>query len=531
MPDVRQPARLPRPRGLCLVVDAPGSLNDTIFPAVRNLRTSGWSIHILSTATQRQDITAHARQARAADVPYSTLDDWTLPPAFAVRPLFGAQADRSDRVRHALEQLVQVSPVGIIAFATAGGLAFRTVQARRAGLAFVNVPLVVTLDTCAAWQREQQQLWPTDLEDLAIDHAERYAFEHADMQLVCSSAMKDYVHRLGWTVPTTFEQANDPQIWETLSGRDSIVPPTANPLVTIAIPHYNLGHHLPATLDSVVNQTYWNLEIFVIDDGSTDPDSLRVLALLRSRYPQVRFLSQTNSGIGATRNRGLAEAQGSYFLPMDADNIARPDMVERLVTCLELQPHLAAATCYFLAFTNGEPVEPSSFRYAYRPTGGPHTLASIRNIYGDANALFRTAALRSVGGFETDRDTSFEDWEVFVKLIHAGLEVDVLPDHLFYYRHLESGYSRITDSYRNHRRVLRQFLHFDHVPASERAVLWLALHGFQRQLAALSARHQTLPHRLADAVIRCCLPLKRGVHSLSRLLTRLTRRPRVNPIS
>src|SRR5262249_31408807 len=103
------------------------------------------------------------------------------------------------------------------------------------------------------------------------------------------------------------------------------------PLVTVCIPYYNLAAHLPRTLASLAEQTYPHLEVLVIDDGSTDPAARAVFDQMNDRFSRFRFLRQPNAGIGATRNRGLAEARGDYFLPVDADNVTRPDMVERFV--------------------------------------------------------------------------------------------------------------------------------------------------------------------------------------------------------
>ncbi|HJT78888.1 MAG TPA: glycosyltransferase family A protein, partial [Gemmataceae bacterium] len=267
------------------------------------------------------------------------------------------------------------------------------------------------------------------------------------------------------------------------------------PLVTVSIAHYNLGRYLPETLASLAAQTYPHLEVLVIDDGSTDAESISVLQRMQARYPRFRFLSQANAGIGATRNRGLREACGEYFLPMDADNVARPDMVERFVAGMRRNPGLSSLTCYFLAFTETADLARERYAYAYRPTGGPFVLASIRNVYGDANALFRTADLRAVGGYETDRDTSCEDWEAFVKLAAAGYRLDVVPDYLFFYRHREAGFSRVTDGYRNHQRVLRQFLRTERLPPAERVLLWNALPGMQRRLEQLEEENRVLRRR------------------------------------
>ncbi|HEY3789057.1 MAG TPA: glycosyltransferase family A protein, partial [Urbifossiella sp.] len=161
--------------------------------------------------------------------------------------------------------------------------------------------------------------------------------------------------------------------------------------MTVGIAHYNLGDYLPAALASLTAQSYTNLEVIIIDDGSTQADSIATFKAMEARYPQCRFLRQANAGIGATRNRCLAEARGEFFIPMDADNIARPEMVEKFVSAIQSNPALSAMTCYYLAFFESSAAEPSEFLYAGRPIGGPHTLSCIRNIYGDANGIFRTA--------------------------------------------------------------------------------------------------------------------------------------------
>jgi GT2 family glycosyltransferase len=184
---------------------------------------------------------------------------------------------------------------------------------------------------------------------------------------------------------------------------------------------------------------------------------------------------------------------------MDADNIACPHMVETFVRAIQRNPSLAAMTCYCLAFEEAADIDREDFRYAYRPTGGPHILASIKNIYGDANAIFRTAVFREVG-YETDRDCSWEDLEAFVKLVNAGHKIDTVPEVLFYYRHLETGFSRVTDSYLNQRRVLRQYFGLDRLPTAEGIALWTALVSLQKRTDALALRLTSLRYRLADGV-------------------------------
>src|SRR5262249_53767137 len=196
--------------------------------------------------------------------------------------------------------------------------------------------------------------------------------------------------------------------------------PAAEPLVTICVPHFNMGQYLDDALASLAAQTYPALEVLIIDDGSTDVRARAAFERAQERHPRFTFLTQANAGIGATRNRGLHLAHGAYFLPMDADNIAAPDMVRRLVAGLERHPALAALSCYSLAFDKMADIAAERFLYAYRPIGGPRVLGCLQNVYGDGNALFRTDCLRAVGGFGVERDASFEDWEAFVKLVNAG---------------------------------------------------------------------------------------------------------------
>jgi GT2 family glycosyltransferase len=147
----------------------------------------------------------------------------------------------------------------------------------------------------------------------------------------------------------------------------------------------------------------------------------------------------------------------------------------------------------------------------------------MRNVYGDATAIYRTDAFRSVGGYETDRDTSFEDWEAFVKLAQAGFGIDVLPEVLFYYRHREEGFSRVTRQYANHERVLRRFRQEERLPVAERIALWNALVGFHRTIDSLSARSRGLRHRLADGVYAACRRIPFVVPTLKWLLRSLVR--------
>jgi GT2 family glycosyltransferase len=425
-----------------------------------------------------------------------------LTPDAQVREFHGdGPAERSECVRHAVERKHRESPFNLIAFAGTGGLGVRTIQAKRAGLAFEDVPLAVILDANSQSDRETQSRWPSCFAEVETDYLERFAFEHADVQCVPDDALAAFVRRNHWSIRQ--DAVKSLPCGEPTASRSTDKPPCpANgSLVTLAIAHYNLGRYLPDTLATLAAQTHTNLEVIVIDDGSTDAASVEVFEAMRVKYPAWQFLRQPNAGIGATRNRCLELARGEFFIPVDADNLARPDMVAKFVTAIQLNLAVSAMSCYFLAFDTDAPnLQPESYLYALRPVGGPHALAGIRNVYGDANAIFRTTALRSVRGYETDRGTSCEDWECFVKLVHAGHKLGVVPDHLFYYRHRPGGFSRSTNWFANHQRVLRQFAHSGVLPPAESLALWAAILGFHQELEHRTTAPTSRRHRLADWV-------------------------------
>lgn len=499
-------------RVVLVAPDADGlsAADDPWLTHARSLREAGADVHLLSGG-------ARIRTGRALGLDGTVIDDVPLPAEYRVAGQRGPSPfDASDRVRLALERLHRDLTFDQIEFSGRGGLGLRTIQAKRAGLAFDDVSIIVRLDDASAWQRHREHRWPSCPDELQDDFAERYCWEMAeDVEAPCPEVL-EFVRRIGWETRVGGEVTCEVGA-NAKRGRDG----EARPLVTVGIAHYNLGAFLPETLASLAAQSYPAIDVVVIDDGSTDPASRAVFDQMEALYPRSRFLRQENAGIGATRNRALAEARGDYFLPMDADNIARPDMVERFVNAMERQPDVSGLSCYFLAFRETEQLTRGEYAYAERPVGGPHVLACIRNVYGDANAIFRTAALRAVGGYETDRGTSYEDWELFVKLANAGHRLGVVPEHLFFYRHRDAGFSRATDPYPNHQRVLRQFFRLEQLPPAERVALWTALLGFERRREELAERERCLRYRLADRLHAWGRRLPRTKRLVKGLLTSL----------
>lgn len=101
-----------------------------------------------------------------------------------------------------------------------------------------------------------------------------------------------------------------------------------NDLVSIIIPVYNAEKYLSACVQSALSQTYKNIEIICVDDGSTD-SSPEILNKLASDNPSIKIITQKNAGGGAARNKGLDNASGKYVYFFDSDDIAASDLIEK----------------------------------------------------------------------------------------------------------------------------------------------------------------------------------------------------------
>ena len=104
--------------------------------------------------------------------------------------------------------------------------------------------------------------------------------------------------------------------------------------VSIVVPIYNVERYLEKCLDSLVGQTYENIELILVNDGSTDR-SLEIAKRYADRYEQIFLTSQANGGLSKARNTGIALAQGEYLCFLDSDDWLEFDTVQKIVSLME----------------------------------------------------------------------------------------------------------------------------------------------------------------------------------------------------
>lgn len=200
--------------------------------------------------------------------------------------------------------------------------------------------------------------------------------------------------------------------------------PREKPKVSVVIPCYNLGEFLDEAVDSVFEQTYRDFEIIVVNDGSTDAFTNRLLE--NYSRPRVKILHTDNRGPGAARNIGIKAAAGTYLCALDADDKLHPSYFEKAVKVLDDDESTAFVSSWLQTFGDEE------WLWKQERCDLP-TLLSECTV--TTPALVRKAAVTAVGGYDEDvAQWGNEDWLLWISLVERGYQGVILPEVLFYYR-------------------------------------------------------------------------------------------------
>ena len=237
------------------------------------------------------------------------------------------------------------------------------------------------------------------------------------------------------------------------------------PRVSVVMPAYQAAWCIGAAASSVLWQTYDDLELVVVDDGSTDGTADVVEAL----PGPVRVLRQENAGVGAARNRGIEAATGELIAFLDADDVVFPRHLEALVGVYDRHGGIATANAYWL-FPGG--INPGKTRHKGRfPPPGEQRRAILEQNFVSTMSVFPRSLPTEIGGFPLHHRRA-EDWHFWIRAIFAGHRVWHQPRPLALYRWgTESLVSdwRATDEAET--AVLRELAETLELSAEERAFL------------------------------------------------------------
>lgn len=213
-------------------------------------------------------------------------------------------------------------------------------------------------------------------------------------------------------------------------------------LVSVIIPAYNAADTIAVTLASVRAQSYRSIEIIVVDDGSTD-DTLDIVRTIARDEPRLRIIAQANGGVARARNAAIAQAQGVWIAPIDADDIWHPDKLMR-----QMQVALsAAAPVLVYSWCRRIDAQDRVISDQGRPMHEGMRLDQLlgTNFLNNAsNAMVRTDVARAVGGFEEAfqafRAYGAEDIAFYLAVAERG-PIAPAPGFLIGYRITGAGMS------------------------------------------------------------------------------------------
>jgi glycosyltransferase involved in cell wall biosynthesis len=185
------------------------------------------------------------------------------------------------------------------------------------------------------------------------------------------------------------------------------------PMVSVVIPTYNYGRYVVDAVKSVLAQTFHDLEVIVVDDGSKDDTRERLAPYDR----QIRYIPQENAGVAAARNKGIAQARGRFIALLDADDLWHPRFLEIAMREFAREPQftvlccdkLTGCECHWVDFDENH----------YRGTEIPIEALLTRHPVGCSSIVIRRAVFDKAGPFDTSL-RYVEDRDMWIRIHLAG---------------------------------------------------------------------------------------------------------------
>ncbi len=212
------------------------------------------------------------------------------------------------------------------------------------------------------------------------------------------------------------------------------------PHVSIIITCFNLGEFLKEAVDSALNQTYKDKDILLIDDGSTDKKTIKVIKEIEKEN-LVKVVRIPNGGVANARNLAISKTEGEYICCLDADDILNEKYIEKVVDTFEKNKdnkQLAVVSSWVQKFGGSNEVWKTR---EYDPVevlwSNPIHISSV----------FKREAFNKLDGYDT-KMIGYQDWDLWISLVELSYEWKIIPEKLFLYRVRENSMIKNSDSKR-----------------------------------------------------------------------------------
>lgn len=258
---------------------------------------------------------------------------------------------------------------------------------------------------------------------------------------------------------------------------------TINPLVSVIIPAYNAEKFIQKTLESVLNQTYNNIEVLVVDDGSQDKTA-EIVKFIVQQDSRVILLQQENTGVAAARNLAISKSRGEYIAPIDADDIWFPQNLEKQVQCI-----ITSNINVGLVYSWSVYIDEADFLtggFAASPIEGEvYTTLVYQDFIGNGSCcLIRRDCFKKIGDYKNCPGS--EDFDLYIRIAEY-YQFRVVPEFLIGYRKLPNSLSSYYMRIAEFRNLIWQSIRqkYPHIPTK---LYQLSLVSFYMYLARQSSQ-------------------------------------------
>jgi len=206
-----------------------------------------------------------------------------------------------------------------------------------------------------------------------------------------------------------------------------------NSLLSIVIPYYNMGGYVKETIESIINSTYKNIEIIVVNDGSNDKQSIEKINELEKKY-NLTIINKENEGLSVARNDGAKAAKGDYLAFLDPDDTIEPEYYEKAINILKKFKNVYFVGCWAKYFGNATGYWP-----AFNPEP-PYIL--FHNMINSSSLIYKKDTFLKTGFNDARMIYGMEDYESVINMLSNGYHGVVLPEPLWNYRIRKNSMAR-----------------------------------------------------------------------------------------
>jgi glycosyltransferase involved in cell wall biosynthesis len=266
----------------------------------------------------------------------------------------------------------------------------------------------------------------------------------------------------------------DPPAARAFAGRSD---PSGGGLVSVIIPAYNEAATVERTISSVLNQTYSDLEVLVVDDGSTDETAALVRRMADLDH-RIKLLQKANGGLVSARNCGIAHAQGEFIALLDADDLWHPEKIRKQLKVLRSRAdRVGLVYCWSRAIDEQDRVLFDVTPCALRDN--VYAALIIRNFLSSGAPLVRRRCVEEVGGYDvtlSSRGAACCEDLKFNLDIAERYDFDLVPEFLLAYRRRAGSMSSNYDSMLRSHKVVIDEVRERHPELPEKLFRWASGH-------------------------------------------------------